>query len=878
MLLFIFRKKIFKKDEIVFGTYVESSRGDCVTVTGACDSDGTQTIIEECIPNPTTNYGCLDDNGDQTFKARITTARCELSCRTSSFVVSESEMCNRIDAITGLIDDSEKVCLIEKNIIGYKEKTYTCDHIDDTGVNNCLYTCGVDDVIRFDSGVIKINEDNYANLYPKTILGDSEFIYCFNENGLDQLAPLKLKSVCTVDTCDDFDPSLQKMVSNSNFIFPNKCYDDYGNLIFDMEPFLSPYILSRDGTTKVSACFNDRNLPLPKGTSIYLQPGQKLIANVKCDIELENCDSWGIKVDMTDFNGCNDHVTDIDRYQPCMQNNVAPTLSSDCSVQNKNVFNLFTFGYRTVDMTCVEELSKDYEPGEGLSTNCQIPVSANLWNSATLYHKNDEIYSLMFKTKYYVARTDNVNVNPLSDGNYLIWEPTSNISSNEWDTTTNYNINDNVFVIYFTFVYYKALKDNNNKSPNLTEFWKHIPYTENPVNINAVVYDPTSNYLQNTIVIYNNEYYISKIRNKNILPTNTNYWTIIDKSNFFRPKENKYLVLKSALDVFSTANPKNYSMVLTTDTSVKCLKECIYFDSNVSIPIGINSYIVPHINNASLFRFKYNTENYVFSLYQTPCKNGDDILDTHYGNCGGSPEDSLYPQIVYPMYVGDGSLSDINNVEGQALDLGYSEECTGYDSFQLTPNRLTTVETSNALLVYMVPQNNPASSGESQKVKILAIFGINYFGWLKCNINFTKPGDPSYGLSESDDYAIMYFQPTKFNPYDDSNTSTILYPSGMYTVNDTDVITDTFEAVVKPSGEIVLSPYSSNTVITTPAGLISPKNHDHAISLSDFITLEKVYSSDIINDITKITEIKKNRLQTCSKFFNVDQYDICVEE
>lgn len=66
-----------------YGTYSVVNTSPCFTANGKCSGNGIQTVTSYCTPNPTTGYGCIDDNGEQTFAPKTTTQNCLPNCRSS---------------------------------------------------------------------------------------------------------------------------------------------------------------------------------------------------------------------------------------------------------------------------------------------------------------------------------------------------------------------------------------------------------------------------------------------------------------------------------------------------------------------------------------------------------------------------------------------------------------------------------------------------------------------------------------------------------------------------------------------------------------------------------------------------------------------------
>lgn len=64
-----------------YGTYSVVNTSPCFTANGKCGGNGVQTVTSYCTPNPTTGYGCIDENGEQTFAPKTTQQNCLPNCR-----------------------------------------------------------------------------------------------------------------------------------------------------------------------------------------------------------------------------------------------------------------------------------------------------------------------------------------------------------------------------------------------------------------------------------------------------------------------------------------------------------------------------------------------------------------------------------------------------------------------------------------------------------------------------------------------------------------------------------------------------------------------------------------------------------------------------
>lgn len=175
-LLYAFRDKVFKKGKVLasappdeqsqagYGTYGPASYGLCKTQSGLCSDPGSQTVTQQCIPNPITGLGCLDENGNQTFSPKVSNQNCNVPCRQFKFVETtrNPNLANKdagtYDSIckyypsgqneNGVIqpnynDIISYPCLPSNTKIGqYYVKKDTCLPNDKLGTNECSVTCG----------------------------------------------------------------------------------------------------------------------------------------------------------------------------------------------------------------------------------------------------------------------------------------------------------------------------------------------------------------------------------------------------------------------------------------------------------------------------------------------------------------------------------------------------------------------------------------------------------------------------------------------------------------------------------------------------------------------------------------------------------------
>lgn len=176
-LVYSFRDKIFKKGTTLgsapppeqtqagYGSYGPPVNGLCKTQSGLCSDAGSQTVTQQCIPNPITSLGCLDDNGSQTFAPKVSNQNCNIPCRQFKFIETtrNPNLANKdlgtYDSVCKYYPSGQKIndttnypnyndpvdypCLPNNKKIGqYLVKRNTCLPNDKIGTNECSVTCG----------------------------------------------------------------------------------------------------------------------------------------------------------------------------------------------------------------------------------------------------------------------------------------------------------------------------------------------------------------------------------------------------------------------------------------------------------------------------------------------------------------------------------------------------------------------------------------------------------------------------------------------------------------------------------------------------------------------------------------------------------------
>jgi hypothetical protein len=195
-LLYAFRDKIFKKgstlasapsneqSEAGYGTYGPPVLGLCKTSSGLCSDTGSQTVTQQCIPNPITGLGCLDKDGNQTFSPKVSNQNCNSHCRQFKFVETTrnpnianedpgtyDSICKYYPSGQENLPDYNDItiypCLPSNSKIGqYFVKRNSCLPNDKVGTNECSVTCGEIDFLPNGFNISPIEDPNSVLYIP----------------------------------------------------------------------------------------------------------------------------------------------------------------------------------------------------------------------------------------------------------------------------------------------------------------------------------------------------------------------------------------------------------------------------------------------------------------------------------------------------------------------------------------------------------------------------------------------------------------------------------------------------------------------------------------------------------------------------------------
>lgn len=287
----------------VYGSYSAPVETPCLTTSGLCTDEGYKTITASCIPNPTTGYGCLSEDGSQTFETRVQKIGCQPQCR--EFIWSPQASASPCIFDPPYNDRSLYPCL-PNGVTGSTTTTLTCVPNDAYGVNGCTYLCGSN------AGDDNPSSPNYVPTCQIKGVGTLITMRNFNYAGLSSLPMGPVNSTTGL--------SLSKGYTITSRL-PNGMYT------------ISP---AYQGRTQVSE------------TQIQAID-QQLTWTISCqDPSREICGSWAVlnPRDQTTF-GC--------KYQ------TIPDYSTQCETGKTRMLasglydptTLFDFGYTSVPMKCV---------------------------------------------------------------------------------------------------------------------------------------------------------------------------------------------------------------------------------------------------------------------------------------------------------------------------------------------------------------------------------------------------------------------------------------------------------------------------------------------------------------------------------------------
>lgn len=137
LVILLLRSSIDSKDSD-FGTWT-TTQSSCLNNNQGCGVGGTREILRTCTPNPTTGFGCIGSDGQQTFISETSSEECFTTCFVSDWDNETSSTCQVYSDSAGTILAPSQSCR-NNNPTEYLFQTVsrTCLPADTTGPNNCV--------------------------------------------------------------------------------------------------------------------------------------------------------------------------------------------------------------------------------------------------------------------------------------------------------------------------------------------------------------------------------------------------------------------------------------------------------------------------------------------------------------------------------------------------------------------------------------------------------------------------------------------------------------------------------------------------------------------------------------------------------------------
>jgi len=284
-----------------FGYYSDPDVGECFTESGNCETDGNRFIIQRCIPNfknGRNGVGCIAEDGLFTYNMIIEEQRCNQQCYSEIISVKDNINVTKqdsgkiivtnvgthqlLDKTTGLvmsdyfIGDFDlknmtydlKNCIIdEKRYAGFKERKYTCQNSTPGGINGCVYACGTDPTLNFNSSVTQNTSQFLGSIpFPYYLDGDEKIFVC--------------KDIQDNNYVEIFNHG---QTIPTDFILPEKCYN-HVNLFAPPE---GADILILQENTRYD--ISDRYIYIKQGSNVlspYFQLDYNYVNNLRTYVKI----------------------------------------------------------------------------------------------------------------------------------------------------------------------------------------------------------------------------------------------------------------------------------------------------------------------------------------------------------------------------------------------------------------------------------------------------------------------------------------------------------------------------------------------------------------------------------------------------------------
>lgn len=134
-------RNLYIRNASDFGTWSDFSQTLCLNNNQGCQVSGTSQRVRYCTPNSRTGYGCIDSNGNQTFKPERIDTPCTPSCYSSVWSSSQPTACTVFDDQEATMFASNQTCRNPPQF-AFETQTRVCQAFDNSGPSACLKSDG----------------------------------------------------------------------------------------------------------------------------------------------------------------------------------------------------------------------------------------------------------------------------------------------------------------------------------------------------------------------------------------------------------------------------------------------------------------------------------------------------------------------------------------------------------------------------------------------------------------------------------------------------------------------------------------------------------------------------------------------------------------
>jgi len=139
IILAIILQSVYRVPTSEFGTWSPIVTTTCLNGGQSCTIAGTATQYQVCTPNPTTGFGCLDNNGNQTFLNMSSTITCNPTCYAAIWGSFIDTVCQVYTDNTATTLAPNQTCVNnDPEEFSFTTTSRTCEPFDVTGTNACI--------------------------------------------------------------------------------------------------------------------------------------------------------------------------------------------------------------------------------------------------------------------------------------------------------------------------------------------------------------------------------------------------------------------------------------------------------------------------------------------------------------------------------------------------------------------------------------------------------------------------------------------------------------------------------------------------------------------------------------------------------------------